>query len=75
MNKLTHSDRLKLVRLVIESLPEDSIDKGVALRYMANYTEMDIRAEMQITRKSLTESRKRLKQLLIDGEKREVYKK
>ena len=75
MRKLTHSERLTLVRLVVENLPEDSIDRGVALRYMANYTEMDIRAEMQITRKSLTESRKRLKQLLLAGEKREIYKK
>ena len=69
MKKLTHSDRLTLVRLVLDIMPEDSIDKAVSRKYMENCSDLDIRIELQITKKSLTESRKRIKQLLLDGEK------
>lgn len=71
MKKITHSERLTLVRLVIDSLPEDDIDRRVSAKYMENYSEMDIRIELQITRKALQESRKRIKKMLLEKLKNE----
>ena len=51
---------------MLESLPEDDIDRRVSIKYMENYSEMDIRIELQITRKALQESRKRIKQMLLE---------
>lgn len=66
MKKITHCDRVSVVRQMLESLPEDDIDRRVSIKYMENYSEMDIRIELQITRKALQESRKRIKQMLLE---------
>jgi hypothetical protein len=66
MKKITHCDRVSIVRQMLESLPEDDIDRRVSIKYMENYSEIDIRIELQITRKALQESRKRIKQMLLE---------
>lgn len=66
MKKITHCDRVSIVRQMLERLPEDDIDRRVSIKYMENYSEMDIRIELQITRKALQESRKRIKQMLLE---------
>ncbi len=66
MRKITHCDRVSIVRQILESLPEDDIDRRVSVKYMENYSEMDIRIELQITRKALQDSRKRIKKMLLE---------
>ena len=73
MKKISYLDRLKLVRLVLDTMPEDSIDKAVSVRYMENYTDMDIRIELRITKKSLKESRGRIKRMLIEAQDGKLY--
>ena len=63
-----------MVRLVIDSLPEDSVDKKVSTCYMQNFSDWDIRIELRITKKSLLESRKRIKEkLLCEAERLEDH--
>ena len=62
---------VQLIRQLIDSLPEDNIDRQVSEKHMQNYSEMDIRSELRITRKALQESRKRIKKMLLEKLKNE----
>lgn len=71
--KLPYRDRVALVRLVIGSMPEDAVEKKVANCYMENYCDLDIRLELNITKKSLMESRLRIKQILLEAADGQLY--
>ncbi|MBQ4315549.1 MAG: hypothetical protein IJC21_08930 [Lentisphaeria bacterium] len=65
MNKIPHRDRIALVRLVLEALPETDIDRQVSMCYMENYADIDIRIELRITKKKLMECRGRIREKLL----------
>jgi uncharacterized protein YkvS len=56
-----------LVREVVLSLDENGNERRVAVCYMQNYSDLDIRDELKITKKELLAIRKALKQKLLDA--------
>lgn len=73
MKKLPYRDRVALVRLVVSTMPEDTVEKKVSNCFMKNYCEMDIRLELKITQKSLCESKLRIKQMLLEAADGQLY--
>lgn len=65
MRFIARRERLALVRLVVQTMPDGCVDKLVSVRYMKNYSDLDIRDELEITKKNLLESRERIKEMLI----------
>lgn len=58
-------ERLRIVRMVYESLPPESLERDVAIRYMLDYAEIDIREELAITKRALQTAKDALRVLLI----------
>lgn len=67
MFRLSQKDRVELIHLLLDSLDADNIDRRVSECLMQNYSEMDIRVELKITKKALGESRGRIKALLLEA--------
>jgi len=59
-------DNTKAVRKALLSLDKNDNIRRVMVCYMLNYCEIDIRQELQITKKELLEARKRIKEILVD---------
>jgi len=56
-----------LVKKVISDLDENGNERKVAVCYMQNYCDIDIRIELKITKKELQQIRKAIKQKLLDA--------
>ena len=56
-----------LVKQVIFALDKNGNERKVAICYMQNYCDLDIRVELKITKKELLQIRKALKQKLLDA--------
>lgn len=67
MAKINRRARLELVRQCVESMPTESQERLVAVRFMYDYSELDIRDELQITRVALLEAKRRIKQQLLNA--------
>jgi hypothetical protein len=46
-------------------MPPESTERQVSVRYMQNFSDMDIRVDLRITKKSLLDSRKKIRALLL----------
>ena len=63
--KKNYRRRREIVRLTVMSMPSESTERQVSVRYMQNYCDMDIRIELRITKQSLQDSREKIKALLL----------
>lgn len=46
-------------------MPSESTERQVSVRYMQNFSDMDIRIDLQITKRNLQDSREKIKALLL----------
>lgn len=46
-------------------MPSESTERKVSVRYMQNFSDMDIRIDLQITKRNLQDSREKIKALLL----------
>lgn len=51
--------------MTVMSMPSESTERQVSVRYMQNYCDMDIRIDLHITKQSLQDSREKIKALLL----------
>lgn len=51
--------------MTVMSMPSESTERKVSVRYMQNYCDMDIRIDLQITKRNLQDSREKIKALLL----------
>ena len=51
--------------MTVMSMPTDSTERQVSVRYMQNYCDMDIRIDLHITKQNLHDSREKIKSLLL----------
>lgn len=58
-------ERYRLIRQAVENMPPSGLERMVSLRYMHNYTDMDIREEMCITKRVLADTKDRIRKILI----------
>lgn len=58
--------RIKLVRQALESMPRSGIERMVSLRYMHDFTELDIREDLCITKRVLSDAKVRIKTILVE---------
>jgi len=59
--------RLAIVRMTVLAMPEDSILRKIAILYMRGYADWEIRDELNLTKKVLSEARGQIRQTLIDA--------
>lgn len=52
------------MRKAVESMPPRGLEKMISLRYMNDYTELDIREELCITKRVLTDTKLKIKNIL-----------
>ena len=65
-HKMSRRGRLKKARMIFELLPAESIERKVALCFMANFSELDIRAILDITKKTLDETKLKLRKIFAE---------
>jgi hypothetical protein len=63
--KTNYRKKRALVRLTVMQMPPESTERQVSVRYMQNFSDMDIRVDLRITKKSLLDSRKKIRALLL----------
>lgn len=51
--------------MTVMSMPSESTERQVSVRYMQNYCDMDIRIDLRITKQGLQDSREKIKSLLL----------
>lgn len=73
MFRLSQRDRVELIHMLLDSMEPDNIDRRVSECIMQNYSDMDIRLELKITKKALGESRSRIKSLLLEAADGRVF--
>lgn len=73
MFRLSQRDRVELIHMLLDSMKPDNIDRRVSECIMQNYSDMDIRLELKITKKALGESRSRIKSLLLEAADGRVF--
>lgn len=73
MKRVPNRDRIKLVRHVLDDMPEDSVEKKVSEKYMKNYCDLDIKLELKISGRSLLDSRLKIKKLLLEAADGQMY--
>ena len=64
--RIPRRERAKIARELVSSLPDGSPERYVALCLMANFSDIDTRLFLGITKKMLEETKCNLKQMFID---------
>lgn len=67
MNFQTRRNRLAIVRMTVLLMEKESLERKISTLIMKNYADWEIRDELNITKKVLTETMSRIKQMLIEA--------
>lgn len=67
MNFQTRRNRLAIVRMTVLLMEKESLERKISTLIMKNYADWEIRDELNITKKVLTETMGRIKQMLIEA--------
>lgn len=67
MNFQTRRNRLAIVRMTVLLMEKESLERKISTMIMKNYADWEIRDELNITKKVLTETMGRIKQMLIEA--------
>lgn len=58
--------RIELVRRALENMPTSGMERMVSLRYMHDYTELDIREDLCITKRVLGDTKIKIRTILTE---------
>lgn len=74
MNFQTRRNRLAIVRMTVLLMEKESLERKISTLIMKDYADWEIQDELNITKKVLTETMGRIKQMLIEAgvEKKDV---
>ena len=67
MNFQTRRNRLAIVRMTVLLMEKESLERKISTLIMKNYADWEIQDELNITKKILSESMGRIKQMLLDA--------
>ena len=67
MNFQTRRNRLANVRMTVLLMEKESLERTISTLIRKNYADWEIRDELNITKKVLTETMGRIKQMLIEA--------
>ena len=67
MNFQTRRNRLAIVRMTVLLMEKESLERKISTLIMKDYADWEIRDELNITKKVLTETMGRIKQMLIEA--------
>ncbi len=67
MNFQTRRNRLAIVRMTVLLMEKESLERKISTLIMKNYADWEIRDELNITKKILSESMERIKQMLLEA--------
>lgn len=67
MNFQTRRNRIAIVRMTVLLMEKESLERKISTLIMKNYADWEIRDELNITKKILSESMERIKQMLLEA--------